>query len=192
MRRELPDLVAAATSFAHSRITSNPTRLHSAMLRIQAQGQTVLYDALFAGLDHLADSSLSRKVLIVVSDGGDNANQHKLPVLLEAMKRSDAAVYSVGLFDEYDRDRNPRVLKQLARLSGGVAYFPKEGSDAATVLQAISQDIRNQYTIGYVSTGERRDKAYHAIRVTVVAPQSARWTDRTRPGYFAKPVNNPQ
>ena len=76
-------------------LTNNPTQVHSAMLRIRTQGQTALYDAVIAAPDHLADSSLPKKVLIVVSDGGDNASNHKLADVLEAVKRSDTVVYSV-------------------------------------------------------------------------------------------------
>jgi Ca-activated chloride channel homolog len=215
MRRKLPDVVAAALAFANSSnpedqmfivnfnehvsfglpagspFTSDPSELHSAMLRIRAQGQTALHDAIYDALGHLRDSSLPKKVLIVVSDGGDNASKHKLPDVLEAIKRSDVIVYTVGLFDEYDKDRNPGVLSQLAKASGGVAYFPKEVREAATVLQAVSRDIRNQYTIGYSPKDERHDGTYRSIRVEVAAPHSARLIARTRPGYFAEPVNTP-
>jgi Ca-activated chloride channel homolog len=209
MRRKLPDVVAASLAFANSSnpedqmfvvnfnehvsfglpvgtpFTSEPSELNAAMLRIQARGQTALYDAVSAALGHLRESSLSRKVLIVVSDGGDNASEHKLSDVLEAVKRGDVIIHAVGLFDEYDKDRNPGVLSQLSKASGGVAYFPKEVGDATSVLQAVSRDIRSQYTIGYVPKNERQDGTYRAIRVDVVSPHSKQWIARTRPGYFA-------
>jgi Ca-activated chloride channel homolog len=215
MRRKLPDVVAAAFAFANvsnsedqmfivnfnehvsfglpdgTPFTSDPSDLYSAMLRIQAKGQTALYDAVSDALGHLNDSFLPKKVLIVLSDGGDNASKHKLSDVLEAVKHSDVIVYTVGLFDEYDKDRNPGVLNQLAKASGGVAYFPKEVREATTILQAVSRDIRSQYTIGYTPKDERRDGTYRAIRVQVVGPHAARWTARTRPGYFAEQVNLP-
>jgi Ca-activated chloride channel family protein len=126
-----------------------------------------------------------------VSDGGDNASEHRLSDVLEAVKRADVILYTVGLFDEYDKDRNPGVLSQLSKASGGVAYFPKEVTEATNVLQAVSRDIRNQYTIGYVPKDERQDGTYRAIQVDVVAPHSKRWIARTRPGYFAGRVSSP-
>lgn len=106
------------------------------------------------------------------------------------MRQSDVVVYTVGLFDEYDKDRNPGVLRQLARVSGGEAFFPKQVPDATGVLQAISRDIRNQYTIGYVPTDVKRDGKYRAVQVKLKEPHAERWIARTRPGYFAMPPDS--
>jgi VWFA-related protein len=91
----------------------------------------------------------------------------------------------VGLFDEYDTGRNPGVLKRLAEASGGELFFPKEIPAVTSILQEISRDIRNQYTIGYVASNSKRDGTYRAVRVKITAPHVDRWIVRTRMGYIA-------
>ena len=81
------------------------------------------------------------------------------------VQHSGVVVYTVGLFDQYDNDRNPGILKQLARVSGGEAFFPKDIADVTEVLQAASRDIRNQYTIGYVPANRKRDATYRRVSV---------------------------
>jgi len=209
MRPKLRDIIAAATAFARSsnpedqmfvvnfnehvslglapedEFVSDPDKLKDAMLQIHAKGETALYDALATALNHIRKSVLHRKVLILLSDGGDNASTLGFPKLLTMVQQSDVIVYSVGLFDEYDTDRNPGVLKQLAKASGGEAFFPNEIPDVTNILQTVSQDIRNQYTIGYVPNNEKRDGAYRSVRVKLTGPHSTRWIVRTRAGYFA-------
>lgn len=214
MRRKLAEVVAAAGAFARSSnpddhmfvvhfnehvamglapnepFTSNPVDLRSAMLRIHARGETALYDAIAAALTHVRQSPLQKKVLIVVSDGGDNSSTLRFKDILKMIQESNVLVYTVGLADQYDDDRNPGVLKKLAKASGGEAFFPNKVSEASSVLEAVSRDIRNQYTVGYAPKDERKDGTYRAIRVKVTAPHSNHWTVRTRPGYFAVPPNS--
>lgn len=209
MLRKLPEVTAAADAFARSSnpqdqmfvvnfnehvslglpagqtFVSNPDELKAVMLRIHANGKTALYDAVATALDHIRKSTLQKKVLIVVSDGGDNASRHTFREALAMVQRSDVVVYTVGLFDEYDNDRNPGVLRQLAKVSGGEGFFPKEIPDATGVLRAISRDIRNQYTLGYVPTNGALDGTYRAVRVKLIGRHAARWIARTRAGYFA-------
>jgi VWFA-related protein len=214
MERKLPDVVAAADVFARTSnpedrmfvvnfnehvtlglpvgeaFVSSPDQLRAAMLRIQARGRTALYDAVALALDHIAASTLQKKVLIVVSDGGDNASKLTFARLLLRVQRSDVVIYTVGLFDEYNTDRNPGVLRQLAKASGGEAFFPDEIPNVVGVLKAVSHDIRNQYTLGYISTNTTMDGTYRGVRVAVGAPHSSQWIVRTRAGYFAPRVNS--
>ncbi len=207
MLRKLPDVVAAAGEFARSSnaqdqmfvihfnervsptlpagkaFVSDPDLLQAAMATIHAKGQTALYDAIDAALAHIRQSSLQKKVLIVLSDGGDNASRRHLEEVMATIQQSDVMVYTVGLFDEYDNDKNPGVLKRIAKVSGGETFLPKEISGATGVLQAISRDIRNQYTLGYAPSNEKRDGAYRQLQVKLVGPHTDRLTARTRTGY---------
>lgn len=215
MRRKLREVVAAAAAFARScnaqdhmfvvnfnehvslglppdeAFVSDPDKLKAVMLQIHANGETALYDAVAAGLNHIRKSPLQKKVLIVLSDGGDNASTRPFAEVRTMVQQSDVVVYTVGLFDEYDRDRNPGVLRQLAKTSGGEAFFPSEIPDVTNVLQAVSRDIRNQYTIGYAPTNGMRDGTYRHVRVKLTGPHADRWIVRTRTGYFAAPPDAP-
>ncbi len=94
--------------------------LGSAIGALKPDGQTALYDALLEGLDRLDSATRARKALIVVSDGGDNASQAKLADVLTRARRSNAAIYTVGLFERDDDDRNPGRA-QVARRSDAAA-----------------------------------------------------------------------
>jgi Ca-activated chloride channel homolog len=165
--------------------TDQSAQLQVALSRIMANGETALYDALAIGLEHLRKGSRDKKVLIVISDGGDNASVHNLPQIMAMAGQSDAIIYALGLFDEDDPDRNPRVLKQLAHATGGEAFLPASLNEVVPICEQIAHDIRNQYTIAYVPTNRQLDGTYRAIQVRAGTPAGRRLEVRTRTGYYA-------
>ncbi len=165
--------------------TANAAQLERAIWQYPAVGETALYDAILKGLERFEQASREKKVLVVISDGADNASAHSLEQALQLAQRSNAIIYTVGLFAPYDRDANPKVLRRLAEATGGEAFFPGQLSEVVAICERIARDIRNQYTIGYVSTNAKRDGTYRTIRVTAQAPGHGRLSVRTRPGYFA-------
>ncbi len=156
--------------------------LGSALGALRPDGQTALYDALLEGLDRLDSATRARKALIVVSDGGDNASQAKLADVLTRARRSNAAIYTVGVFERDDEDRNPGVLKSLAEASGGLRFLPQSAGELVRACVQIAREIRSGYTIGYVPPD--KDGAFHRVRVAI-QPGPRPLTLRTRPGYFA-------
>ena len=156
---------------------------------IVAQGMTAIYDGITAGLSRLEHAKHTRQVLIAVSDGGDNASKAKLDDVLKRVHESDATVYSVALVDPLMRDgSNPKLLRQLARATGGEFYYPRRINDISTAFQNIAKDIRNAYTLAYIPTkgidddpGRRR-----AVRVYVRSQDGRVLRVRTRDGYFEK------
>jgi Ca-activated chloride channel homolog len=209
MRSKRPEVIAAALAFARSSnpldqmfvvnfnenvsfglpinvpFTDQVDQLRVALSRIAADGETALYDAVAAGLEHLKEGSRDKKVLIVVSDGGDNASKHSLTQIMAMAGRPEAIIYTIGLFDEEDADRNPHVLKQLARETGGEAFLPQSVRDVVPVCEQIARDIRSQYTIAYVPTNRKQDGTYRTIQVKTSAPGRGRLLVRTRSGYYA-------
>ena len=168
--------------------SADPTELEHALNGVPARGQTALYDAIWTGLEQVKKSSIDKKVLIVISDGGDNASRHHtLQQVLDAADRSDVIIYTVGLFDEYDDDRNPGVLTKLAQTTGGEVYLPKEIPKVVRISEQIAGDIRNQYTIGYHPSNETVRSGFHSIQVTAVGPHREKCIVRTRRGYMVSP-----
>jgi len=165
--------------------TDKVAQLEVALSRISADGETALYDAVAAALDHLKQGNRDRKVLIVISDGGDNASRHKLAEIMAAAGQPDATIYTIGIFDEGDGDSKPHVLKQLAGNTGGEAFFPESSKDVLPICERIAHDIRNQYTLAYVPTNRKRDGTYRVVRVEAITMGSRRPSVRTRTGYFA-------
>jgi len=165
--------------------TDQVSQLEVALSRIQAHGETALYDAVAAALEHLKKGGRDKKVLIIISDGGDNASKHKLAEILAMVGQPDAIIYTIGIFDEQDPDRNPLVLKRLAKDTGGEAFLPESLMDVTPICEKIAHDIRNQYTIAYAPTNRKRDGTYRVIKVIASAPGRGRLSVRTRTGYFA-------
>lgn len=163
-------------------LASDRAALESALASMVPEGRTALYDALVSGLDHLADGTRPRKVLILISDGGDNASRATLDRVLARARASNATIYTIGIFEPEDPDKNPGVLKSLAQITGGERFLPRSTGALLQACERIAREIRSGYTIGYVPPD--RDGAYHRIRVVLNAPDR-RLTVRTRPGYFA-------
>src|SRR5581483_6298542 len=103
----------------HTPFTDEVSQLEVALSRTTANGETALYDAIASALHHLKKGNRDKKVLVVISDGGDNASKHKLTEIMALVAQPEAIIYTIGIFDEQDEDRNPRVLKRLAKNTGG-------------------------------------------------------------------------
>jgi Ca-activated chloride channel homolog len=209
MRPKRYDVIAAALAFARSSnpqdqmfvvnfnervsfglpgtipFTDQVAQLEVALSRTNADGQTALYDAVAAALGHLKRGNRDKKVLIVISDGGDNTSKHTLPQIMAMARQSDAIIYTIGIFDEQDEDRNPHVLKQLAKDTGGEVFLPESLKDLAPVCERIARDIRNQYTLAYSPTNRKRDGTYRAIQVKASGQGRGHLSVRTRAGYYA-------
>jgi VWFA-related protein len=165
--------------------TGRMDRLELALSRMTANGMTALYDAVAAALNHLEKGDRDKKVLIVISDGGDNASKHKLNEILSMAGRSEAIIYTICIYDETDPDRNIRALKQLANATGGESFTPGSTREIISICKQIARDIRSQYSITYQSTNKKEDGRYRAIQVRAASPQRRRLLVRTRSGYFA-------
>jgi Ca-activated chloride channel homolog len=209
MSPKRPEVIAAAMAFARSSnpadqmfvvnfnehvsfglpdntpFTDHAAQLQVALSRIVSNGETALYDAVAAAIEHLKKGYRDKKVLIVISDGGDNASKHNLAQIMATARQSDAIIYTIGLFIAEDPDRNPGVLKRLAKDTGGEAFLPEALSEVVPICEQIARDIRNQYTIAYVPTNRKQDGTYRVIQVKVGAPGHGRLFVRTRAGYTA-------
>jgi len=164
-------------------VTTNAEELERAIWRSRAAGETALYDAIVIALARVEAGVRDKKVLVVISDGADNASRHKLAQVLDMAATSNVIIYTVGLFAPEDQDANPSVLHRLARATGGEAFLPGELSDVVTICERIARDIRSQYTIGYSSSNVKQDGVYRTVRVAAQAPDRGKLSVRTRPGY---------
>jgi VWFA-related protein len=166
--------------------TNRPDELARAISGTPATGKTALYDAVWKAREWLASGSRDKKVLIVISDGGDNASTHTLADVLQAVNKSNIQVYTIGIFDPDDPDKNPAALRQLAQATGGEAFVPNEVSEVVSVCESIAKDIRTQYTLGYLSGAATQGGGYHSIKVVARGTGKAKLYVRTRAGYSGR------
>jgi Ca-activated chloride channel family protein len=166
--------------------TNKPALLQQALAQSPITGETALYDALNAALKQLRRGTRDKKVLIVISDGGDNASSRSnLKQILTLAVESNAVIYTIGLFDETDLDKNPAALKQIAHATGGEFFQPETIREVVPLCAQIARDIRNQYTIAYTPTNAAQDGAFRSIQVRAKSQGHDHLVVRTRPGYFA-------
>ena len=209
MRRKLSDVLAAARIFVQFsnpedemfvvnfnenvslglpgaiRFTNRSDELERAISSTPATGKTALYDAVVKARERLQAGSRDKKVLIVISDGGDNASASNLAQVLKLAEQSPTLVYAIGIFDKDDPDQNPNVLKRLARATGGEAFFPVQLNEVVATCERIARDIRHQYTIGYVSSSAAQPGVFRNIRLVAGAAGKSKLLVRTRSGYIA-------
>src|SRR5580658_7322392 len=207
MNPKLPEVAAAVSTFAHSSnpqdemfvvdfnddvtvellhgkpFTDDPDELAKAVSSVRARGRTALYDAVAEGLLHLQLGQWDKKALIIVSDGGDNASQHKYSHILALAQQSQVVIYSLGLADG-DEEENPDVLRRLSKATGGIAFFPQSLPDVTDISRRVARDLREQYTLGFVPQTADSSDSFRQLTVKVSAPGRGKLRVRTRPGYF--------
>jgi len=179
--------------------TSNVNLLRDALDRIESRGGTALYEALVAASDHLVKSAkLEKKVILVVTDGEDNASH----VSLEGAIRQIAvdggpAVYTVGILGGEKEKRARRALHLIAEQTGGIAFFPKDYTEVDSITRRVAHDIRNQFILGYKPSAGKASGGYRTVKVEAKAKGYKHLVVRTRTGYYAsdapipKPVEPP-
>ncbi len=162
--------------------------LKEALEKIDARGGTALYDAIVASADHLKKSGpLDKKVLLVVTDGEDNASRESLEQAIRRLQDENSpTVYTIGILGGEGRvKRAKRALSEIAEQTGGVAFFPKDLGEVDSITRAVAHDIRNQYTIGYKPTNPQSRGGYRLVKVEAHAKGYGKLQVRTRSGYYA-------
>lgn len=178
--------------------TSDQSELNEALSRIDSRGSTALYDAIVGSLSHLKKGHKDKRVLLVITDGEDDASRMTFDQTVKTAQQSNAAIYAIGVYSEEDRKhdrknvrRAQRELKTLSDATGGEAYFPETLGDVTSICEKVARDIRNQYTLGYYPTNAARDGSFRTVSVQVVG--HGKLNVRTRTGYFAqKPASQGQ
>jgi Ca-activated chloride channel family protein len=160
--------------------------------RISARGKTALYDAVDHALNRFSGARHTRQVMVVISDGSDNASQSSRAAMLARLQASHAMVYTVVMRDPLDRDGNPGLLQRLSRETGGESFTPKRIADVPEALEHIARDIRATYTLGYVPTNQARDGTLRKLRVVASHPDGRKLKVQTRGGYVAPKALTPR
>jgi Ca-activated chloride channel family protein len=173
----------------------NKEKIIAAIDGIRAEGKTALNQAVYSGLKILGEER-GRKAIILLSDGYDTVGEINEEKVLEEAKRKDVKIYSIGIMeyqispptpfmnDPYVRNRGygEVVLKSLSDWTGGEAFFPDSLAELGRIYQGIADDLKTQYSLGYVSSNQRRDGKFRMIKV-VLKDKSLK--ARTRKGYYA-------
>ena len=191
--------------------TDDAGKLTEAVQRQKAGGGTALYDAVMQASEKLADApqpadhSAVRRVIVVITDGGDNLSTAARGAAVEAAERSGTAIYCISSSTQwvsaeqtsdtkkrverkYLKGEEDKVLEEFASQTGGRAFFPYSVDDLGQSFQDIGEELRNQYSLAYVPPNRPADGAFRKIQVEVARKGLV---VRARKGYYATPPDRP-
>jgi VWFA-related protein len=169
--------------FAHEFATNRQNTLE-AIGQYHATGGTALYDALQESLNRLRKLE-GRRAVVVLTDGRDENNPGtapgsvaKLDDVLALVKQVGAAVFTLGLGTKVDR----APLEELARVSGGQAYFPFDVSVLKNQYGRVVENLRRRFVLSYTATNSSRDGSWRSVEIRT---RSSNILVSSQAGYFA-------
>jgi VWFA-related protein len=174
-------------AFLDQDYTQDVGKLRAALDRVETRGSTALYDALIGAVDHLRKTSpLQKQVLLVVTDGRDNASQATFQETLHKLESKNGPVlYTIALEQTGRPDTAlQQSLRTLSEQTGGTAFFPSSLDEVQSIASAIARDIRSQYVVGYRSSNPHTPGVYHSIQVQALGG-STPLRVATRAGYYS-------
>jgi len=171
--------------------TMRPEQVENDLLTAHSKGTTSLLDAIYMAVRKMRNARYARKALLILSDGGDNHSRYSEHDVRAAVKESDVAVYSVGIFDHYvntEEERlGPELLRSVSEITGGTSFTLNRPNDMPVVTRAIGTQLRHQYMLAYQPQVASHDGKWRKISVKLRLPKSLRtafFHVGARPGYY--------
>lgn len=175
--------------------SNNVAELEQAIRKTSAGGSTSLHNAVYIALKDLkkvvakSTDEIRRQAIVVLSDGEDTSSLLPFEEVLDLAKRSETAIYSIGLRAGEGPSTSAKgfkeaefVMRQFSQETGGRSFFPNQIAELANIYGQISDELSSQYTVGYTSKNPKRDGSWRRVVVRIVRPNM---TARTKLGYFA-------
>lgn len=170
--------------------TSDPDDVDARMVMLKPENRTALIDAIYLGVDHLRLAKYERKALLIISDGGDNRSRYTENELRRVVRESDLQIYSIGIFDAYapttEEQFGPVLLSDICDMTGGRMFKVSDVSDLSDIAERISDELRNEYVVGYTPTEVKHDGNWRKLKVRLLPPPGLpQLTVHFRQGYYA-------
>jgi Ca-activated chloride channel family protein len=170
--------------------TSDVDDVEARMVMLRPENRTALIDAVYLGVNKLKTAKYQRKALLIISDGGDNRSRYTDTELRRAVRESEVQIYSIGIFDMFaptpEEQSGPELLRDVSEVTGGRVFPVVDLQDLADVAQKISQELRNEYVIGYTPSDTKRDGSWRKLKVRLLPPPGLpTLTVHNREGYYA-------
>jgi len=160
-------------------------------------GGTALYDAIYLGVQKGQEGEKPKKAIIVITDGEDKDSYYGLEELIDKVQESDVQIYNVGflrpvpdkgLFGRFRKTPVEKArdgLKLISEETGGKAFFPEDIEAIHGIVQEIAVELRNQYSIGYISSNKARDGSWRRIKIQIDGSKDTGYHVRHRRGYYS-------
>jgi len=155
----------------------------------QADGTTSLWDSVYVGMQRLRSASLSRKAMVIISDGGDNSSRFTEGSLRRMLQEADVQVYGIGFFDSFPRTqeakRGPLWLEDVTNATGGRLLIAHDAVGATAAALKISDELRSQYVLGYYPRDSKPGGKWRNIKVQIKSDQSSKLRLYAKKGYYS-------
>ncbi|QMV17559.1 VWA domain-containing protein [Granulicella sp. 5B5] len=170
--------------------TSDVEDVEARMVMLKPQNRTALIDAIYLGVNKLKSAKWQRKALLVISDGGDNRSRYTEGELKRVIRESEVQIYSIGIFDQYaateEEQNGPILLNDISTATGGRLFKVLDLQDLADIAERISEELRDEYVIGYTPSDRKRDGQYRKLKVRLIPPPGLpALMAHSREGYYA-------
>ena len=170
--------------------TSDVDDVEARMVMLKPENRTALIDAVYLGINKLKQAKYERKALLIISDGGDNRSRYSEGELRRVVRESDVQIYSIGIFDSYapteEETLGPILLTDISELTGGKMFRVTNSEDMGDIATRISQELRNEYVVGYRPTDLKKDGNWRKLKVRLVQPAGLPTLSvHYRQGYYA-------
>src|SRR6266566_4173396 len=180
---QFSEIVSEVTPF-----TSDLRRIDHAIDRIHVGSATALYDALYLGAGAL-ESRQGRKVMVVITDGGDTMSKVDYKEAVRAAQQAEAILYSiivVPIEASAGRDTGgEHALIQLSEDTGGKDFYASSMPQLDEAFRQISDELRTQYLLAYYPSQKLSDSDFRRIEVRVNGvPAAGNFKVRHRTGYY--------
>jgi Ca-activated chloride channel family protein len=200
-RTEIAVLAFNDTTQVLQNFTSDRSQVRNAIDRLTARGGTAVYDALAKAITMMGNGKYARPIVVLLSDGKDEDSRSKFHEVEKLVQAGNTVIFAVGEYAESDRkvfmtsekyykppalevNLNPVwILRQLADLTGGAAYFPHTGESLSQMFTRIAREVQHQYVLGFSPAGDNGESKFHKIEVRVEG--AGPLTVRTRKGYLS-------
>ena len=203
MREKRPQVNAAALSFVRTSnpadevfvvnfndeyyldldedFTSNPQELHEALERIDTRGSTALYDAIIGSLDHLKKGHKDKRVLLVITDGDDDASRKNFEYTVKAAVESNAVIYAIGVFSDEDRKNDKKMVRKSKKdltdargIHRRAGFFPGPPGGCGPGLRASGARYPQSIYSGLLPDQSAKDGTFRSVKVELNAAKGAR------------------
>lgn len=170
--------------------TSDVDDVEARMVMLKPENRTALIDAVYLGINHLKQAKYERKALLIISDGGDNRSRYSEGELRRVVREADVQIYSIGIFDMYapttEEELGPILLTDISEMTGGRMFRVTDASELGDIATRISQELRNEYVVGYRPSDMKKNGNWRKLKVRLVQPPGLPpLTVHFRQGYYA-------
>ncbi|MFZ0661224.1 MAG: VWA domain-containing protein [Acidobacteriaceae bacterium] len=170
--------------------TSSTEKIEARLANVKAGHRTALLDAIYYGLNKMKQAEYPRKALLVVSDGGDNRSRYTEGEVREEVRESDVQIYSIGIFDPdaptMEERLGPLLLNDISDETGGRLFKVDDISQMGDIAAKISEELRNEYVLGYTPTNQKHDGKWRKVKVKLEPPPGLPPLNvHARNGYYA-------